>query len=130
MKHAIDEACPKGVDIYFDNVGGFILDAATLAMNNKGRISFCGAISSYNEDKPETGLRLSTIHVVRELKTQGFIISSYMKQFPEGTAKLAQWTLEGKIKAMETKFQGLESIPRELQSLFTGEKIGKVVVDL
>ncbi|EFC47567.1 hypothetical protein NAEGRDRAFT_31511 [Naegleria gruberi] len=130
LKKAIDEECPKGVDCYFDNTGGFILDAVTLAMNCKGRISFCGAISSYNEQNPETGLRLSTIHVVRELKTQGFIISSFMPRFQEGTAQLVQWLLQGKLKAFETKFTGLENIPKALQSLFTGEKSGKVVVDL
>ena len=130
LKKAIEKACPKGVDIYYDNVGGFILDAATLALNNRGRITFCGAISSYNAEEPETGLRLSTLHVVRELRTQGFIVYSYSDKFPEATEKLTQWIKEGKIKVFETKFQGIESIPKALQSLFTGEKIGKVIVDL
>lgn len=73
MKAAIEETCPKGVDVYFDNVGGDIADAALLNMNTYGRISMCGAISGYNDAKPDPGPRNNWLFITRQLKAEGFI---------------------------------------------------------
>ena len=73
---------------------------------------------------------MSTIHVVRELKTQGFIVSSYLNRTPEAIQKLSQWLGEGKLKVTETIEAGFEHVPRALRKLFTGEKTGKMVVDV
>lgn len=146
LKQALEKACPEGIDCYFENVGGFVQDVVTLCMNKFGRIAFCGAISSYNNNLPSgestntttseleqkygLGLRLTSIHVVRELRTQGFLVNSYSKQFGEATQKLVQWYREGQLKVFETKEKGMHRIPHAMQRLFTGEKTGKVVVDL
>ena len=131
LKTAIEKASPsKEVDCYFDNVGGYILDAVTLCMAKYGRMSLCGAISQYNDTGAEMGPRMNSLYVVRELKVQGFLISSYQKRYQEAVQQLAQWTLEGKLKALETKVKGFENTPKAIIRLFSGEqKLGKMIVD-
>ena len=134
LKDAIEKAAePKtGIDCYFDNVGGFVLDAATLAMNRYGRISCCGSISDYNiEDRMSNlGPRLNYLYITRELSVKGFIVSSFYNRLDEGVKKMTQWVNEGKLKVLESKVQGLENVPKALIKLFTGDKFGKMIIDL
>ena len=136
LKQAILKACPNqtGVDMYYDNTGGWIMDAVTLAMNHNGRICFCGAISQYNKQadvkgQQDMGPHLSFIYVTRELKMQGFVVGSFSDRFEEATKQLSDWVLEGKLKVLETREKGIEHIPNAIAKLFTGEKIGKMIVD-
>ncbi|EFC35990.1 predicted protein [Naegleria gruberi] len=131
LKEAIEKAAlPKtGVDCYFDNVGGFVLDAVTLSMNRYGRISCCGSISEYNGQK-DLGPRLNSVYVVRELKIQGFIVGSFYHRLDEGVKAMTKWVLEGKLKVLESKVAGLENIPKALIKLFTGDKVGKMIIDV
>ncbi|KAL9650001.1 hypothetical protein ABK040_003119 [Willaertia magna] len=139
LQKEIQKNSPNGgVDIYFDNVGGYILDAAILSMNRYGRISYCGSITSYNatsggggsnNSEKDFGPRLNSVFVVRELMGKGFLVSSYMNRLSEANSNLVKWIKEGKIKVVETKEYGFENIPKGFLKLFTGEKIGKMVID-
>jgi len=100
-------------------------------MNRYGRISFCGSISSYNAENREVelGPRLNSVYVVRELKLQGFIVSSFYGKVVEATKQMAEWILAGKIKVLETKEVGIANIPKGIIKLFTGDKVGKMIID-
>ena len=95
---ALRDACPNGIDVYFDNVGGDILDAALENMNDFGRIVACGMISRYNDAEPEPGPRNITNIVTRRLRMQGFIVIDYLGRFAEAAMQLAVWAAEGKLK--------------------------------
>jgi NADPH-dependent curcumin reductase CurA len=128
MRKAIQNACPKGVDVYFDNVGGQISDAAISSINLFARIVICGLISQYNLEKPETGPPIESILLVKRALMQGFIIVDYAPRFAEGIAQLAQWLAEGKLKYAEHIVEGFENTPRAFLGLFTGENLGKQLV--
>jgi NADPH-dependent curcumin reductase CurA len=127
---AIAAACPNGVDIYFDNVGGEISDAVMLYLNKKARIPVCGAISLYNNTTPETGPRLQPILVKNSVLMQGFIISDYAAQFPQAIAQLAAWYKAGKITYSETVVKGFDNIPQAFIDLFAGKNEGKMIVKI
>ncbi len=128
MNKAIAAACPKGVDVYFDNVGGEISDAVINNINFHARIPLCGQISLYNSTETPMGPRLQPMLLTRSVLMQGFIVSNFQAQFPEGISKLAQWVKEGKLKFKETMEQGFENLPKALLGLFSGENTGKMVV--
>lgn len=128
MKQAIAQACPSGVDVYFDNVGGEILDAALLNMNRYGRVVNCGAISLYNEAKMPKGPRVEPILIKNSLSMQGFIVRDFVKDFGPAQKKLAQWMEEDKLSYMETVVEGFENIPRAFIDLFEGRNTGKMIV--
>jgi len=133
LNEAIAKAAPKGIDIYFDNVGGAISDAVTLHMNSFGRISLCGQISVYNEEAPMstiTGPRLDWLLLTRNIKKEGFIVNrpEWVKRFPEALQQLATWVATGKLKVRETVVEGLESAPQAFLNLFDGSNTGKMVV--
>ncbi len=128
MQQAIAAACPKGVDVYFDNVGGEISDAVIRNINFNARIPLCGQISLYNATEIPTGPRLQPMLLTRSVLMQGFIISNFAAQFPEGITHLAQWVKEGKLKFMETTIHGFENLPTALLGLFKGENTGKMIV--
>lgn len=129
IKKAITTACPKGVDVYFDNVGGDISDAVISNINFHARIPLCGQISLYNSTEVPTGPRLQPMLLTRSVLMQGFIVSNYKEQFPEGLKQLAQWVKEGKLKFTETIEQGFEKLPVALIGLFNGENTGKMIVE-
>lgn len=122
------ELCPKGIDCYFDNVGGEITDAVMILMNPHARLSICGHISMYNAEKIETGPRLLALLIERMAKMQGFIVSQYFQRFPEGQKAIAGWLKEGKIKYRETITEGIENAPRAFIGMLHGENIGKQLV--
>nr|UUJ74932.1 2-alkenal reductase [Cephalotaxus hainanensis] len=120
---------PTGIDIYFENVGGELLEAVLENMNDHGRIAVCGAISQYNKDKPEGVIDLLKL-VYKRIRMQGFLVVDYLNSFPEFVEKAREYLLEGKIQCLEDISDGLESVPSAFVGLFQGQNVGKKVVRL
>ncbi len=129
MKKAIADACPKAVDIYYDNVGGEISDAVISNINFNARIVLCGQIALYNSTEIPMGPRLQPMLLTRSVLMQGFIIGNYQSQFGEGSKQLATWIKEGKLKYKETIVKGFDKLPAALLGLFEGDNIGKMIVE-
>jgi NADPH-dependent curcumin reductase CurA len=129
MNKAIAAACPKGVDIYFDNVGGEISDAVIKNINFHARIPLCGQISLYNTTETPMGPRLQPMLLTRSVLMQGFIVGDFKDRFPEGIKHLAQWVKEGKLKGIETIEHGFQNLPKALLGLFKGDNTGKMIVE-
>src|SRR5271163_4037674 len=126
---ALRAAAPKGIDVYFDNVGGDILEACLAQMNNRGRIACCGAISQYDGVPSATGPRgVPGLIVVKRLVMQGFIVMDFMDQRDEALADLQSWVASGKLKIREDVIKGLENTPKALIGLLAGENRGKRMV--
>jgi NADPH-dependent curcumin reductase CurA len=128
LRNTIKEACPNGVDIYFDNVGGEISDAVITLINKHARIPICGLISQYNLETPETGLRPQPFLLMKSALMQGFMITDYAPRFAEGVSQLARWFAEGKLKNAEHIVDGFENTPEAFIGLFSGENLGKQLV--
>jgi NADPH-dependent curcumin reductase CurA len=127
------KACPNGIDIYFDNVGGTHLEAALDNMKVFGRIVLCGMISQYNSPSiPYTGSGPSNLFLAirRRLKIQGFIVRDHYDILNEFRTNMSKWINEGKIKWEETVYEGLENAPDAFINLFKGEKLGKMLVKI
>jgi NADPH-dependent curcumin reductase CurA len=122
------EAAPGGIDLYFDNVGGEILDACLGQLALRGRIVLCGAISGYNSRGAATGPANYSMLIIRRGRMEGFIILDYFDRFPEAQAAIAGWLASGQIKSAEHIVDGLEHAPEALNLLFTGGNTGKVIV--
>ena len=128
---ALRAAAPKGVDVYFDNVGGDILEACLAQMNNHGRIACCGAISQYDGVPSTTGPRgVPGLIVVKRLTMQGFIVTDYMERRNEALRDLQSWVASGKLKVQEDIIDGLQNTPKALIGLLAGENRGKRMVKL
>ncbi|MDA3943843.1 MAG: NADP-dependent oxidoreductase [Bacteroidetes bacterium] len=130
MQEAIRQACPNGVDIYFDNVGGEISDAVLANINKYARLPVCGAISLYNETKMPVGPRLQPIILIKSATMRGFIVSDFSGKFPEAIQLLAQWLKEGKLTYAETIVEGFNRIPQAFIDLFEGLNEGKMIVKI
>jgi NADPH-dependent curcumin reductase CurA len=128
MNKAIEESCPKQVDIYFDNVGGSISDAVIANINFHARIVLCGQIALYNATELPTGPRLQPMLLTRSALMQGFIVGNFKDHFREGIKQLSQWVKEGKLKYEETIFEGFDQLPEAFLGLFSGRNKGKMVV--
>jgi NADPH-dependent curcumin reductase CurA len=128
VAQGLKEACPKGVDVYFDNVGGEVSDAVMPLLSHGARIVICGQISLYNLDKPDIGPRPQPYLLVNSALMKGFIITEYAARFPEGVMQLAQWLAAGKLKYAETIVEGFENTPQAFIGLFSGENLGKQIV--
>jgi NADPH:quinone reductase len=129
IKKAIAAACPKGADIYFDNVGGEISDAVISNINFHARIPLCGQIALYNATETPMGPRLQPMLLTRSVLMQGFIVSNFQSEFPKGHKELAKWVKEGKLKFSETIEKGFEKLPEALLGLFKGDNTGKMIVE-
>jgi NADPH-dependent curcumin reductase CurA len=126
---ALRAAAPKGIDVYFDNVGGDILEACLAQMNNRGRIACCGAISQYDGVPSATGPRgVPGLIVVKRLIMQGFIVMDFMDQRDEALSDLQSWVGSGKLKVQEDVINGLENTPKALIGLLAGENRGKRMI--
>ena len=126
---ALRAAAPKGIDIYFDNVGGDIFEACLPQMNNYGRIACCGAISQYDGVPAAHGPRgVPGLIVVKRLIMQGFIVMDFMKERDRALADLQSWVAGGKLKVQEDVIKGLENTPKALIGLLAGENRGKRMV--
>lgn len=128
LKAAIKEACPDGVDVYFDNVGGEISDAVYLNLNNFSRIAICGQIAYYNSTSVPTGMRVEPILLKRKAMMKGFIVSDFAADFESAAEDLAKWVQEGKLQYQETITEGFENIPTAFLGLFSGQNTGKQLV--
>jgi NADPH-dependent curcumin reductase CurA len=124
----LKELCPKGIDCYFDNVGGAISDAVFALLNPFGRVSICGQISQYNLHAPEQGPRLLSQILVRQLKVEGFIVTRFQERWPQGIVQMAQWIKEGRIKYHEDIVKGFENTPRAFIDMLEGKNTGKMLV--
>jgi len=128
MSQAIAKACPNGVDVYFDNVGGDISDAVLVNINQFARIVICGAISVYNETSLPKSMSVQPFLVKNSALMQGFIVSNYAVKFPEAIKQLSTWLAEGKLTYIETIVEGFEQIPNAFIDLFDGKNKGKMIV--
>ncbi|MBD2439064.1 NADP-dependent oxidoreductase [Nostoc sp. FACHB-110] len=128
LETALAQSCPDGIDIYFDNVGGAILDAVLTKINLHARIPLCGLISAYNATEPVPGPYNYSQILMQRAKIQGFIILDYLPRFPEAMQELGQWLNQGKIKYKLEIVEGLENAPSAILKLFDGNKIGKLAV--
>jgi NADPH-dependent curcumin reductase CurA len=124
------EAAPDGIDLFFDNVGGEILDACLAQLALRGRIVLCGAISGYNDRGAASGPANYANLIIKRGRMEGFLILDYFDRLDEGRAAVAGWLSEGKIKSSEHIVEGLENAPDALNLLFTGGNTGKVIVQV
>ncbi|MBI1196659.1 MAG: zinc-binding dehydrogenase [Phenylobacterium sp.] len=127
---ALMRAAPDGIDVYFDNVGGEHLEAALAAARPFGRFALCGAISMYNATEPPPGPRNLVQMVGKQLRMEGFIVSSHWDMMAPFQRDLAQWVREGKVTWKETVFEGIGKAPEAFVGLFQGANLGKMLVKL
>lgn len=127
----LEIACSQGVDIYFDNVGGNISDEIMKRINRHARVVLCGQISAYNLEQPDIGPRNFRQLILKSAMAKGFLVLlDYKERFPEGRQQLHEWLKQGKIKSCETIMQGLENMPKAFLSLFSGDNLGKQLVQI
>jgi NADPH-dependent curcumin reductase CurA len=127
---ALGEHCPKGIDVYFDNVGGEILDAALARLARHARVILCGAISQYNATGAMKGPSNYMSLLVNHASMTGFVVSDYGDRYAEGAREMAEWLTAGKLKTREDIAEGLDSFPDTLLRLFRGENTGKLVLEV
>jgi NADPH-dependent curcumin reductase len=127
---ALDAACPNGIDVYFENVGGEVLEAVAPRLNQGARVPVCGYISAYNATTPDQIRPPETIlsALPHPPESRFFIVTEWIDEFPESVKVLAGWIRAGKLKYRETIVDGIENAPRAFRMLFTGENFGKLVV--
>ncbi len=130
LPDALRRACPGGIDIYFENVGGAMLDAVLRLLNPFARIPLCGMISQYNFDPPEPGPRYLFSLIGNRALMQGFIVSDHFNRYAEFVAEVGPWVKAGRIKYQETIVEGIENAPRAFIGLFSGDNLGKMLVKL
>ena len=130
LKEAIRNACPNGVDIYFDNVGGEISDDVLANINKHARLPVCGAISLYNNTTAAVGPRLQPILLTKSATMRGFIVGDFSAKFPAAMKQLAMWFKEGQLTYSETVVEGFSNIPQAFIDLFEGKNNGKMVVKI
>ena len=128
LSTALKQACPQGIDGYFENVGGMILDAVMLRMNAFGRIAFCGMISGYNGEP--IPMQNPSLILVSRLKLQGFIVSEHMALWPPALKELGGMVATGKLKYRETVAEGIAAAPEAFLGLLKGRNFGKQLVRL
>lgn len=120
--------CPKGVDVYFDNVGGDILDAVLTRLNLKARVVICGAISQYNNKEAVKGPANYLALLVNRARMEGFVVMDHAAKFAAAGQEMAGWMAQGQLKSKEDIVDGLETFPETLAKLFSGENFGKLVL--
>ncbi|MHB8532251.1 MAG: NADP-dependent oxidoreductase [Solirubrobacteraceae bacterium] len=130
VRARLREEAPEGIDLYFDNVGGEILDLVLAQLALRGRIVLCGAISGYNDRASAKGPANYSNLIIKRGRMEGFLILDYFDRLPEAQAEMAKWLGEGRIKSSEHVVEGLENAPDALNLLFTGGNTGKVIVQV
>jgi NADPH-dependent curcumin reductase len=130
VKSALAECCPKGVDIYFDNVGGAILDTTLLFLNRRARVVVCGAISQYNNTTPVKGPSNYLSLLVNHARMEGFVVFDYVAGYAEALREMAGWLSGGKLKSREDVVKGFKAFPETLLKLYTGENFGKLILEV
>jgi len=124
----LKKACPKGIDIYFENVGGEILEAVLALINNHARIPLCGLISQYNATSAPSGPSNFVNLLVKRVRLEGFIVIDYLPRATEAITKLMEWYQQGKIKYRVDVVEGLDEAPRAVNKLFDGTNQGKLIL--
>jgi NADPH-dependent curcumin reductase CurA len=130
VKAGLKEHCPKGVDIYFDNVGGEILDDVLARLARGARIVICGAISQYNNTTPVQGPKNYLSLLVHRASMTGMVVFDYADRFPQAIAELSGYLADGRLKSREDTVQGIQHFPEALLKLFSGENFGKLVLEV
>ncbi|QYR23980.1 NADP-dependent oxidoreductase [Paenibacillus sp. sptzw28] len=128
FRAGLQEACPDGVDVYFDNVGGTVTDNVVTVLNRYARIAVCGQISRYNGSPDAQGPSFPFEIWKKSALMKGFMMHDYEPKFGEALSRLTQWYLEGKLRSHEHIIEGIENAPRALIGLFKGDNIGKSIV--
>ena len=128
IEQALKEACPKGIDMYFDNVGGEFFDTVIPMMNTFGRVAVCGQITSYNKTEPDLAPRIGLHMIGKQLKIEGFIVLRWLDRWQEAFLQMDEWIKEGKIKYRETVTEGFDNMFDAFAGLFTGDNTGKAIV--
>jgi hypothetical protein len=130
IRPQLKELTPKGIDVYFDNVGGEHLDAALAGMNLLGRVAVCGMISGYNEAGTRTNVRNLSNIIYGRITLRGFTAADFMDLRPQFLSDMAGWLREGRIKTHETIYQGIAQAPAAMIDLMKGVNLGKMLVRL
>ncbi len=128
VRDGLKQHCPKGVDVYFDNVGGDILDTVLTRINRKARIVICGAISQYNNTTPVKGPSNYLSLLVNRARMEGIVVFDYAARYPEAVRDIAGWMKEGRFKSREDVVEGIDTFPETLLKLFEGSNFGKLVL--
>ena len=130
LHEQIKKVCPKGIDVYFENVGGPMLEAVLLQMNNFGRIPVCGMISQYNATEPTPGPSTIAALIPKRIKMQGFISFDHHHLMKDFTRDVGGWLKDGKLHVEETIVEGIEQAADAFLGLFDGRNTGKMIVKL
>ena len=125
---ALATACPLGVDLYFDNVGGVVTDAVLEQINTFARIVICGQISQYNLEEPEPGPRNMRLLTINQARMEGFLVFQFAPRHEEGRQRIVGWIKDGKMKYREDVVEGLENAPRAFMGLMQGQNFGKLLI--
>ncbi len=128
LHEGLKQQVPDGIDVYFDNVGGEMLDAALGRLRMKARVVICGAISQYNNTTPIQGPRNYMSLLVNRARMEGFVVFDYSARYGEAIEQMAQWLRAGKLKSREDIVDGIENFPATLLKLFSGENFGKLIL--
>jgi NADPH-dependent curcumin reductase CurA len=129
LREDLAAACPNGIDVYFDNVGGRVLEAVLPLMRTHGRIVCCGAVSQYDSASPAPGpAGVPGQLIVKRLRMEGFLVSDFIGEWAKAQEQLAAWVAGGGIKVLEDVVEGLESAPRALVGILAGDNVGKRMV--
>jgi hypothetical protein len=128
VSEGLKKHCPDRIDIYFDNVGGKILDTCLTRLALRARVVVCGAISQYNATERPAGPSNYLQLLVSRARMEGFVVLDYAKQFPTAIARMAGWAAEGKLKFSEHVVEGLDQFPDAINMLFSGKNTGKLIV--
>jgi NADPH-dependent curcumin reductase CurA len=127
---ALRAACPNGIDVYFDNVGGEISDAVLRNINFFGRVALCGSISQYNATTPPMGPRLLGTFVGKRVRAQGFIVTDFASRHEAAMRQMGEWIRNGRLKYREDVVQGIDKAPRAFIGMLRGENFGKMLVKM
>ena len=127
---SLDELCPEGIDVYFDNVGGLVTDAVMDRINTGARIAICGQISQYNLKTPDMAPRNLGLLTRSQAKMEGFLVFAYESRYEEGITRMASWIKEGKLKYKEDVVVGLKNAPRAFIGMLNGENFGKTLIKI
>jgi NADPH-dependent curcumin reductase CurA len=122
--------CPQGIDLYFDNVGGSILEAAIGNMKSKGRIALCGMISGYNDAQPQPGPSNLFQLIARQVRMEGFLVFEWLARFDEARREMEGWMAAGQLRSFEDIQEGFENIPKTFMRIFAGDNVGKQMLKI
>ena len=125
---ALRSACPDGIDVFFDNVGGVLTDVVLTQIRYRARVAICGQISQYNLAEPEYGPRNLRYLLTNQARMEGFLVFNYTDRYEEARARLAGWVKDGAIKYREDMIEGFENAPQAFIGLMHGANFGKLLI--